>query len=1662
VEEAEIAAGTGWRYAYVSQTTKLEYVGVAYAPDSNGYPTTYRAKVRRSVYDLANQTGNILKSIDLGEVSLGTTSNAIAGNILAHTYTNLSTADDLYIHTSYAGITNHPEIVNKIASTRTTSDEAGNDKLKEIVFTYDGLGRVLTEKTWLDKTRDGAVNRYTTTSQYGYDSYGNRSYSIDKAGIRTDTTYDSQYHMFPVEKTTGTFVTSTDYEIRSGLPVRTIDPAGMVAQSQYDSLFRLTDAFASTEPNGQPDLWLTHIDYSLGGINNGISHNYVHQIHAGYEAYTYSDGLGRVVQTRTRAEPNAPGEDPYRVVSTCYDSRGNVGFQTLPFFSDGNDYLPPSYYRVYLDTSVPLTDGDLVSVQSGTAFEPNALAYGTTYHWQVKRFGSNGELLEQGDPWQFTTGSAGQAGWRDPENPAGVLSGLQYTCYDDAFPWWQQLPDFSTLYPCKTGTTSTFTAGVSDDTSTFGIRFTGYISITTGGQYTFYTNSDDGSRLYLGDTLVVDNDGLRLLTPIERSGAVNLKAGTHAITVIFFRGLAGSVFTVSYQGPDTSNAKIAIPSGVLHHNDANAAPTPHPYHQQSDVSITPRLSWEGLLPAAQWDDAYAGVHTEYDALGRVWKVTPAGDETGSPTGPSTTVYGYQNDPWAEVSTDAEGKVTRKHFDAAGRVLQVVEVAAAGDITTSYEYDRLGRLITTTDHASNEFTAEYDSLDRKIRSIDPDMGTWTYAYDDAGRMLDQVDARGNKIEFSYNDELGRVTQKVVKNAGQQVVETIAYTYDQSDDPAYMIHKGQVYKVTDGQGWTKTGYDSRGRAIKSTRYLSANDKSYTTQTAYDVADRVTQVTYPDTKAVIGYGYDEASHLVRVESLWGTGANEVFYQAGGFNELHQETTVAYGNGRTTQNEYYAHTRRLKRMTTGGGSTIQDISYTYDKVSNLLSVTDAAHTGAPSCSLSNIQYDDLYRLTSLYSTSENRTITYEYTAIGNINVNGEMGTGAYTYSTTQPHAVTAANGSAYGYDAAGNMTTRNRSGQANQTLTYDEENRLKQVAIAGGSTIQFGYSAGGARLWKKVNSQITNLWIGSLYEEKNGKILCHVYAGGQLVATFEPQGGFACVIENNRYFAALWHTSGRAFKALFGGGHMPVTVMWAAALTGIVLGLRYNRRKLFDRYGLQVHYGLPAFGGTDPWRQMVLLTLAAAVFLSSNPQAAYAGTPVYDPVFYYYHPDHLGSSQLMTDRDGDVVQQYGYSPFGRENYKNNTQAFSLSNRYTGQTLDEDTGLYHYGARYYDPELGRFIQADSTIPDPEFSQAYNRYAYCYNNPLKFNDPTGQNPFVIAFIIGAYMGGAQGLATGGIKGMLVGAFLGGATALLSAGVGMAVGGWASGYLGTLGSAVAGTTAGFAASYTVRGAISGNWAFTTMDGINLAIAIVFCLLDPRPGVSVPVDQQNVAAQEATDGIDDAVGGTSANALVEVKIESWIGEPSDGILPTATTVNVTQWTRGDDGTWTSEAITYIEEYGHIALSAAGTVDPTPFCDTVNTVWYLVEGDLSNASLSAVSALPYLGDIIGKGGQAALAMARRTEGVYQFTATSRKIYVGQSRFLGIRLWTHRWTGKLPAGRDVTIWEMPGSTSLERRIMEQTRMNDLGGLRGGRLDNKIDSIRESDWLKYGIDPPK
>ena len=107
-------------------------------------------------------------------------------------------------------------------------------------------------------------------------------------------------------------------------------------------------------------------------------------------------------------------------------------------------------------------------------------------------------------------------------------------------------------------------------------------------------------------------------------------------------------------------------------------------------------------------------------------------------------------------------------------------------------------------------------------------------------------------------------------------------------------------------------------------------------------------------------------------------------------------------------------------------------------------------------------------------------------------------------------------------------------------------------------------------------------------------------------------------------------------------------------------------------------------------------------------------EPNTFYYHADRLGSTRLVTDESKNVVTAVTYHPFGdfysEEGWENYL--------FTGKKIDS-TGFYYYGARYYDPDLGRFITRDSLWGTPANPQALNRYTYCTNNPLRYIDPDG-------------------------------------------------------------------------------------------------------------------------------------------------------------------------------------------------------------------------------------------------------------------------------------------------------------------------------------------------------
>lgn len=147
---------------------------------------------------------------------------------------------------------------------------------------------------------------------------------------------------------------------------------------------------------------------------------------------------------------------------------------------------------------------------------------------------------------------------RPPEKRAAGTPGVRYAYYQGD---WEKLPDFRFLSPKKQGVAETFDISSSPEKEYFGFLFQGFIRIPEDGLYRFYVASDDGSRLSIGNEIVVDNDGLH--GPTEAVGRIILEEGYHPIRIEYFQRTGGVDFEVSYSGPGIE--RQPIPSSSLSH-----------------------------------------------------------------------------------------------------------------------------------------------------------------------------------------------------------------------------------------------------------------------------------------------------------------------------------------------------------------------------------------------------------------------------------------------------------------------------------------------------------------------------------------------------------------------------------------------------------------------------------------------------------------------------------------------------------------------------------------------------------------------------------------------------------------------------------------------------------------------------------------------------------------------------------------------------------------------------------------------------------------------------------------------------------------------------------------------------------------------------------------
>jgi RHS repeat-associated protein len=367
------------------------------------------------------------------------------------------------------------------------------------------------------------------------------------------------------------------------------------------------------------------------------------------------------------------------------------------------------------------------------------------------------------------------------------------------------------------------------------------------------------------------------------------------------------------------------------------------------------------------------------------------------------------------------------------------------------------------------------------------------------------------------------------------------------------------------------------------------------------------------------------------------------------------------------------------------------------------------------------------------------------------------------------------YYYDNVGNITqiTDYMDSTKTRTFVYDELDRLIQAdSVSYGGTITYQYD------------KIGNMTYNSRYGSYSYDDPAHVHAvtqAGSDTYSYDANGN-------------MISGAGRTFSYDYDNRATSIVKEGAATIS------------VYDAYGNRVKKVTPDSTTIYIGKLYECTNGICSKYIFAGDQRI---AKVESAETYFYHTDHLGSSNIITDSTGYAVQDIYYYPYGE--IKTNTGSDIARHKFTGQEWDAEAGLYYYGARYYDPKLGRFISADTIVPDPINPQALNRYSYVLNNPLIYTDPTGHifgiDDLIVAVVIGAVIGGTSaGIQSDwDMEAVLKGAVIGAVSGAVGGVVGGYVGGVMSsaGYSATVSSVVGGAAGGAAAGATSAALTGGD-------------------------------------------------------------------------------------------------------------------------------------------------------------------------------------------------------------------------------------------------------------------
>jgi RHS repeat-associated protein len=672
-----------------------------------------------------------------------------------------------------------------------------------------------------------------------------------------------------------------------------------------------------------------------------------------------------------------------------------------------------------------------------------------------------------------------------------------------------------------------------------------------------------------------------------------------------------------------------------------------------------------------------------------------GGESGAEQRAATLAAAHANTPQVQLC------------DPLGRFVRVgIDNGPDGVYETRHTLDGAGEIIEVRDaRGVLAGTQVRDAAGRVLQTESIDAGTQFALPDAAGRPLRHFTATGQVVTCRY-DLLGRRTELIVADPVTQTQRVAEYTVYGEEHPqaAARLLIGQMHRQYHGAGLSRADrFDLGGNLIEGIRQLLAGPapsdwatlvglplgsldaaaaplldaETFASTGTFDALGRSLSQQYPDGTAItLGYAGGELATVTGL--LPGVQAATTFVTGVDYDARRRRTAIRHGNGVAVSIEHDTYSGRATAISAKSGNhTIQDLTYTYDPVGNVVQVQDGAaqttfFAGAVVPPGALFTFDPAYRL----RTASGR----EHSSLG-LQPNQ---TEPAMPTLPHPNDVNALRGytETYSYDSVDNITAlAHVSSTSTWTRQYDYTpgtNRLASHQLPGDPangpySATFDYDGGG---------NITKtLAITSLTWDHAGQLADLDLGGG---------GGVTCHYDGSGTRARkIWQRAGSLREE-------------RVYLGNLELFRRYlSGRLVFERRTIRVQDG----------KRTVALVETVTVD---------ADQPGFDsaPRTRYQLWDLLGSVAIECDETGTVISYEEYHPFGTTALWLARGAAAVSTkryRYVGKEKDEVTGFYAVGARYYVCWLGRWLS-----PDPAgLLDGVNRYAYVGNNPVSRIDLTG-------------------------------------------------------------------------------------------------------------------------------------------------------------------------------------------------------------------------------------------------------------------------------------------------------------------------------------------------------